>query len=204
MKLRYSLDDSKEEIYEAYQNALTKLRKERFLNKQHKEHKKEIIKKKNKKINNMSYKHYRMTQVLWGVNKRIEKLKGRYKVHQKRGRVEGYRNAVSRMARPFFKTNNPARMVGMIDLMQKTMGIRLDECSFLLWANTYDFFTVNDFKRDMSDTNIQYYSCLVKLKNKGHLMKMEHGKEFGKFKFCLTGTGKSLASRIDKFIKKVS
>jgi hypothetical protein len=35
-------------------------------------------------------------------------------------------------------------------------------------------------------------------------MKLEEAKEFGRFKFALTGTGKVTAVKIDKFVKKVT
>ena len=204
MRERLTLNATKEEIYDAYQRALERLRKERYRNEKHKEHKKQIRKEKNKAINNISYKNFRMQQVLWGVNKRIEKLKGRYKVHESKGRRDGYKLAVRRMDKTYFKADNPARFIGHVNLLSEVMGFKTDECAFLLWANRYDFFTKSDFVRDMEDTNIPYYGCLVRLRRKGYLMKLEEAKEFGRFKFALTGTGKVSAVKIDKFIKKVT
>ncbi len=203
MSKRLNLNDSKEEIYSEYQKALERLRTERYRNKKHREHKKEIRKEKNAKINTMSYKHFRMTQVLWGVNKRIERLKGRYKVHQSKGRRDGYKKAIARMDKPFFKSQNASRFIGMVWHLTDILGLRADECAFLLWANRYDYFTKSDFSRDMDGCNISYYSCLIRIRNKGMLIKMDEAKEFGRFKFCLTGTGKNTAIKIDKFIKKI-
>ena len=190
MKKRLRLSDDKEVIYAAYQKALAALRLEKHRNKVHIEHKKEIRDEKNKKINTMSYKHFRMTQVLWGVNKRIERLKGRYETHQAKGRRDGYKKAVSRMDKPAFKVDNPSRFIGMLTVMSDAIGLSIHECGFLIWSNRYDYFTKSDFLRDMSDTNIPYYGCLTRLKDKGMILKIEEAKEFGRFKFCLNAIGK--------------
>lgn len=204
MRERLTLNYTKEEIYDAYQRALERLRKERYRNEKHKEHKKQIRKDKNAAINTISYKNFKMKQVLWGVNKRIERLKGRYKVHASKGKRDGYKLAVRRMDKTYFKSDNPAKFIGHINQLSNVMSLKTDECAFLLWANRYDFFTKNDFVRDMEETNIAYYGCLVRLRRKGYLMKLEEAKEFGRFKFALTGTGKVSAIKIDKYIKKAS
>lgn len=204
MKKRLRLSDDKEVIYAAYQKALAALRLEKHRNKVHIEHKKEIREEKNKKINTMSYKHFRMTQVLWGVNKRIERLKGRYETHQAKGRRDGYKKAVARMDKPVFKSDNASRFIGMLTVMTDAVGLSIHECAFLVWSNRYDYFTKSDFLRDMSDTNIPYYGCLTRLKEKGMILKIEEAKEFGRFKFCLNAIGKANASKIDKFIKKIN
>lgn len=204
MRERLTLNATKEEIYDAYQRALERLRKERYRNEKHKEHKKQIRKEKNKAISNISYKNFRMKQVLWGVNKRIERLQGRYKVHESKGRRDGYKLAVRRMDKTYFKSDNPAKFIGQVNYLTEVVNLRIDECAFLLWANRYDYFTKSDFSRDMDDTNIPYYGCLVRLRRKGYLMKLEEAKEFGRFKFSLTGTGKVNAIKIDKYIKKIT
>lgn len=204
MTERIKLSDDKEVIYAAYQKALSALRVEKFRNKAHIQDKKEIRKEKNKKINTMSYKHFRMTQVLWGVNKRIERLKNRYEVHQAKGRRDGYKKAIARMDKPNFKADNASRFIGMLSVMTDAIGLSLHECSFLMWANRYDYFTKSDFTRDMQDTNVPYYGCLTKLKSKGMIMKIEEAKEFGRFKFCLNAIGKATATKIDKFVKKIN
>jgi len=204
MRKRIKLSDDKEVIYKAYQDALSDLRVEKFRSRKHIEDKKEIRKEKNKKINTMSYKHFRMTQVLWGVNKRIEKLKRRHSVHQAKGRRDGYKKAVARMDKPNFKTDNPARFIGMLGILTDAMNLTINECAFLMWANRYDYFVKSDFVRDMEGTSIPYYSCVSRLKEKGMVVKMEEVKEYGRFKFCLNAIGKMNASKIDKFVKKIN
>jgi hypothetical protein len=201
---RLSINHSKEEIYEAYKKALDRARVEKYRNSKHIEHKKEIRAEKNKAISTISYKNFKMRQVLWGVNKRLDKLRGRYKSHQLKGRKEGYNIAVRRMDRTYFKSDNPARFIGHVNLLSDVMNLKTDECAFLLWANRYDYFTKSDFLRDMEDTGVPYYGCLVRLRRKEYIMKLEEAKEFGRFKFALTGTGKVTAVKIDKFVKKVT
>lgn len=195
--------DSKEVIYEAYLNALNNLRVQRHKNKQHVLHKREIIKKKNKQYNTLHYKYFRMTQVLFGVNKKLDGLKGASMKQKAIGRKIGYKEGLAKFDKNTFSIDNPYKFIGMCDFMAKALGYKMDECAFLLWANNYDFFTKADFVRDMGDTGINYYYNLSKFMSSKMLNKLDIKREKGRYKFSLNAIGKLEAGKIDKFIKKI-
>jgi hypothetical protein len=195
--------DSKEVIYDAYLKVLNYLRVQKHKNKQHVLHKREIIKKKNKQYNTLHYKYFRMTQVLYGVNKKIDGLKGASMKQKSIGRKIGYKEGVSKFDKNTFSTDNAARFIGMCDFMAKVLGYKMDECAFLVWANKYDFFTKQDFIRDMGDTGVQYYYNLSKFTKRKMLNKLDIKREKGRYKFSLNAIGKLEAGKLDKFIKRI-
>ena len=195
--------DDKEVIYEAYLKVLNNLRVQRHKNKQHVAHKREIIKKKNKQYNTLHYKYFRMTQVLYGVNKKIDGLRGASVKQKAIGRKIGYREGMAKFDKVSFSADNPYRFIGMCDFMGKLLGYKMDECAFLLWANQYDFFTKTDFTRDMGDTGVEYYYNLSKFMKRKMLNKLDLKRENGRYKFSLNAIGKLEAGKLDKFIKKI-
>lgn len=198
---RVSLSNDKEEIYEAYQKALNNLRVQRHKNKQHVLHKRKIIKEKNKKYNSLHWKYFRMTQVLYGLNIQIGKLKNVGIVKKAEGIKLGTKSALSKINKIAFTTENPYRFLSMCDLLCENIGLSQKDVAFILWCNIYDFFSKEDFNRDLGDTSIQYYYAICKMQKLGYINKIsDQGK---KNIYSLTGTGKPLALKISKFVKNI-
>ncbi len=198
---RVSINHDKEEIYEAYQKALNNLRVQRHKNKQHVLHKREIIKEKNKKYNTLHWKLFRMKQVLFGLNAQINKMKGFGNKKKAEGRRAGYKEAIKKFDKIAFTPENPYRFIAMCDLLSDTINYTPKEISFILWSNQYDFFTKEDFDRDLSKSEIPYYYMTSKMKTKDVITVI--GEKNNKKVYTLTGSGKNLATKINKYIKNI-
>jgi hypothetical protein len=194
-------DDDKEVIYEAYQKVLNNLRVQRHKNKQHVVHKREIIKEKNKKYNALNWKYFRMKQVLFGLDLEIKKLKNVELKKKVIHRKKGYEDAMKKINKIAFDTESPYRFIAMCNLLCESLNISIDELSFVLWANQYDFFTKKEFDRDLGKTSVSYYHCLSKLQKKGKLNKILKVANISTY--SLTILGKKDADRMNKFIKNI-
>lgn len=200
--IRVNKNQDKEVIYEAYKRVLNNLRVQRHANKQHVLHKREIIKEKNKKYNTLSWKYFRMTQVLHGLDLELKKFGGRMMQKKAEGKKIGYQNALKKFDKNNFSINNPYKFISMCDLLTDTIGYSMKDISFILWANNYDFFTKDDFKRDLPQTGVHYYQQIYKFKQNGFLVKISENGRRGIY--SLSATGKAMASKINKFINNIN
>jgi len=198
---RIRITEDKQVIYDAYQKALASARLERFRSKKHIEDKRRIISEKNKKYSTLSYKYFRMKQVLYGLDLEIKKLKWHGLRLKAKGSREGYKRAVSRYNKSTFSTDNPARFIAFCELLYRTIGLRLNMISFLLWANKYDFFNKKDFDEDMNGADMPYYQLINTAKKHGFIEKIKRADN--KNIYSLNAIGKIEASKIDKFVKKI-
>lgn len=198
---RISPNDDKEVIYDAYQRALNNLRVQRHKNKEHVLHKRKIIKEKNKKYNTLHWKLFRMKQVLFGLDAEIKKLKTFNNKKKSEGKKLGYNEAIKKFDKIAFSTENPYKFLAMADLLSDTIKYSIKEIAFILWANQFDFFTKQDFDRDLSKSDIPYYHMISKMKKKSILDVI--GSQNQKNVYSLTGSGKNLASKINKYIKSI-
>lgn len=198
---RVSLKDDKEIIYDAYQRALNNLRVQRHKNKEHVLHKRKIIKEKNKKYNTLHWKLFRMKQVLFGLDAQLNKMRGIGNKKKAEGRKAGYKEAIKKFDKIAFTTENPYRFLAMADLLSDTIKYSIKEISFILWANQFDFFTKEDFDRDLSKSEIPYYHMVSKMK-KNNLVDVI-GSKSQRNVYSLTGLGKQLAVKINKYVKNI-
>jgi len=198
---RISPNDDKEVIYDAYQRVLNNLRVQRHKNKEHVLHKRKIIKEKNKKYNTLHWKLFRMNQVVFGLDAEIKKLKTYNNKKKAEGRKVGYKEAIKRFDKISFTTNSPYKFLAMSDLLSDIIKYSIKEISFILWANQFDFFTKKDFDRDLDKSEIPYYHMISKMKKNAILDII--GTEKQKNIYSLTGTGKQLALKINKYIKNI-
>jgi hypothetical protein len=203
MKQRLNLNDSKEDIYDAYQRALNNLRVEKHRNQKHIEHKKEIVDEKNKRYNTLKWKYFRMTQILYGLNIKINGLKQSNRYIKSKGKKIGYQMAIDRINKVNFSPSNAYKFLAMCNFMTEATGYSLSECSFLLWGNQYDFFSRSDFNRDIGDSGINYYYLIYKFKKLRMIEKIDVKRENGRLIYCLNAIGRNEANRIHKFTKKI-
>jgi len=89
----------------------------------------------------------------------------------------------------------------MCDLLSDTIKYTPKEISFILWANQFDFFTKEDFDRDLSKSEIPYYYITSKMKTKDIITAI--GEKNQRKVYTLTGSGKNLATKINKYIKNI-
>jgi hypothetical protein len=200
---RISINSDKEEIHKAYLRALANARLEKHRNQKHIEHKKQIIKEKNKKYNTLKWKYFRMIQVLYGLNIKIEGLNKSNRYIKSKGRKEGYEKAVSKINKVNFTPQNAYKFLAMCNFMAETLDYTLSECSFLLWANQYDFFSKSDFTRDLGESGMNYYYLVYKFKKLKMIEKIDVKREGGRLIYCLNAIGRLEAGRIHKFTKKI-
>ena len=198
---RISPNDDKEVIYDAYQRVLNNLRVQRHKNKEHVLHKRKIIKEKNKKYNTLHWKLFRMNQVVFGLDAEIKKLKTFHNKKKAEGRKVGYKEAIKKFDKIAFTPESPYKFLAMSDLLSDIIKHSIKEISFILWANQFDFFTKKDFDRDLSKSEIPYYHMVSKMKKNSILNVV--GSEKQRNIYSLTGIGKQLALKINKYIKNI-
>jgi hypothetical protein len=198
---RVSLKDDKEIIYDAYQRALNNLRVQRHKNKEHVLHKRRIIKEKNKKYNTLHWKLFRMKQVMFGLDAEIKKMKGFHNKKKAEGKRIGYKEAIKKFDKIAFTPENPYKFLAMSDLLSDNIRYSIKEISFILWSNQFDFFTKEDFDRDLSKSEIPYYHMISRFKKKNLLDVI--GSKNNRNVYSLTGLGKQLAIKINKYIKNI-
>lgn len=191
---------TKEEIYEAYIETQKKLKATVFHKKEIQDKVREVRKEKNKKYNELRYQLLRRDQKIFRLNQHIRNLqmyavKERNKAKKKgieigksRVRVEDY--SIVKMYEFLFQTTKVADILGM----------GLGHCAFILWAGRYEFFNVNDFKRDIYNPSQTYQSLVNYFRSKNFITLVS--KDNAVNQYSLTATGVSLFNKIDKFTKK--
>lgn len=191
---------TKEEIYEAYIETQKKLKATVFHKKEIQDKVREVRKEKNKKYNELRYQLLRRDQKIFRLNQHIRNLqmyavKERNKAKKKgieigksRVRVEDY--SIVKMYEFLFQTTKVADI----------LGIGLGHCAFILWAGRYEFFNVNDFKRDIDNPSQTYQSLVNYFRSKNFITLVS--KDNAVNQYSLTATGVSLFNKIDKFTKK--
>jgi hypothetical protein len=85
-------------------------------------------------------------------------------------------------------------------MVSNILGMSLGHCAFVLWAGKYEFFSVNDFKRDIPNPPHSYYSFINYFKSKNLITFIN--KENKKNQYALNASGINLFNKIDKFTKK--
>lgn len=193
-------DSTKEEIYEAYIEAQKKLKATVFHKKEIQDKVKEVRKEKNKKYNELRYQLLKRDQRIFRLNKHILNLQ-RYAVKERRiAKKKGIAEGKSRMRSKDYSVVKMYEFLIQTSKVSEILGMSLGHCAFILWAGRYEFFSVNDFKKDIPNPPYSYYSLINYFKSKNLITFVS--KEDKKNQYALNASGINLFNKIDKFTKK--
>lgn len=154
------------------------------------------------KFNKKSGESFKKSQVIWGKDVHIERLRKKLRVVKRVGIKQGYKAAMKRVMVSSYKVKHVAHFLMKVNTVMDIYGLNFKEYAFLLWAGRYDFFSRKDFTMTVGDVDISYYSTVNALMKKG-LITMIARNESQRLKlFSLTGTGVDMYNKIAKFTNK--
>lgn len=189
------------ELYEAYKEAKEEVVRLNRLHKNSKEKKSKVIKHKNEKYDKLSYKLFKEKQKVYGKEKHINNLQRHIRSKVVQAKKAGYQEAINQIKERDGRIIDMYTFLNKINVVTDIIGLSLNECAFLLWAGTYNFYGTNDFKRDWDGMNLTFYAMNNRMVKKGYVVNIPSTQGTRKL-FALTGTGITMFSKIDKFTKK--
>lgn len=193
-------DDDKEKIYEAYIAAQNLLKMQRHINKVNQDKVSEVRKHKNEVYNKLKYQLLKCKKKIYVKDKHIFRLRGYITRERAKAKKQGIIEGKTRIK------NNDSSMIKMYDFLTNLenvsdiLGMKISHCGLLLWAGRYEFFSINDYKRDFTNPrySFTYLTSAFKLNN----FIVVIGKEGVKKRYALTGTGLDTYNKLNKFTKK--
>lgn len=191
----------RDKLYIAYKEAKLEINRLKRLHKNSKEKKTKVIINKNIRYQKLSYKLFKEKQRVFGKNVHINKLQRHIRSKVVQSKKAGFAEAMAQIKERDGRIIDMYSFLNKINVVTSIVGLSLNECSFLLWAGTYNFFGTKDFKRDCANTNIHFYNMNMRMVKKGHVVELEQKNNLKKI-FCLTATGIDMFNKIDKFTKK--
>jgi hypothetical protein len=193
-------DSTKEEIYDAYIEAQKKLKATVFHKKEIQDKVKEVRAEKNKKYNELRYQLLKRDQRIYRLNKHIMNLQ-RFAVNERsKAKKKGIEEGKARIRVKDYSVIKMYEFLIQTGMVSNILGMSLGHCAFVLWAGRYEFFSVNDFKRDIPNPPHSYYSFINYFKSKNLITFVN--KENKKNQYALNASGVNLFNKIDKFTKK--
>ena len=189
------------ELYEAYRESQEEIKRLNRLHKNSKEKKAKVIKHKNERYGKLSYKLFKEKQRVYGKEKHINNLQRH--IHSKvvQAKKAGYQEAIVQIKERDGRIIDMYTFLNKINVVTDIIGLSLNECAFLLWAGTYNFYGTNDFKRDWEGMTLTFYAMNNRMVKKGYVVNVPSTQGTRKL-FALTGTGITMFTKIDKFTKK--
>lgn len=189
------------ELYEAYKEAKDEIIRLNRLHKNSKEKKIKVIKHKNERYQKLSYKLFKEKQRVYGKEKHITNLQNHIRRKVSAAKKEGYEKGISQIRERDGRIIDMYTFLNKINVVTQIIGLSLNECAFLLWAGTYEFYGTADFKRDWDTKDLTFYAMNNRMVKKGYVIQVQSTQGTKKV-FALTGTGLTMFSKIDKFTKK--
>lgn len=189
------------EIFEAYREAKAEILRIKRLHENSKEKKAKVIKHKNEKYQKLSYKLFKSNQKVYGKDMHIDRLRNHIRTKVSIAKKEGYKKGLEKVKERDGRIIDMYTFLAKMNTVSSILGMSLTECSFLLWAGTYNFYSSRDFARDCNDLGFSYYNINNKMAKKGFVVPLEN-RDDGIKMFSLSGTGISMFEKIDKFTKK--
>lgn len=189
------------ELYEAYKEAKNEILRLDRLHKNSKEKKIKVIKNKNERYGKLSYKLFKEKQRVYGKEKHITNLQNHIRRKVKAAKKEGYEKGISQIRERDGRIIDMYTFLNKINVVTQIIGLSLNECAFLLWAGTYEFYGTIDFKRDWDGMNLTFYAMNNRMVKKEYVIQVPSTQGTKKV-FALTGTGLTMFGKIDKFTKK--
>ena len=133
--------------------------------------------------------------------KHISNLQNHIKTKVAQAKKIGYEKAITQIRERDGRIIDMYTFLNKINVVTRIIGLSLNECAFLLWAGTYEFYGTTDFKRDWETKDITFYAMNKRMIKKGYIIQVPSTQGTKKI-FSLTGTGLTMFSKIDKFTKK--
>lgn len=189
------------ELFNAYREAKSEILRIKRLHESSKDTKTRVIKHKNEKYQKLSYKLFKSKQKVYGKDIHITNLQRHIRTKVKNAKKEGYEKAILKVKERDGRIIDMYTFLAKINTVSSITGLTLNDCSFLLWAGTYNFYSSRDFKRDCENIGFGFYAINNRMFKKGLVVEMENRDSKTKM-FALTGTGLSMFDKIDKFTKK--
>lgn len=189
------------ELYNAYRESQEEIKRLNRLHKNSKEKKVKVIKHKNERYQKLSYKLFKEKQRVYGKEKHISNLQNHIKTRVAQAKKIGYEKAITQIRERDGRIIDMYTFLNKINVVTQIIGLSLNECAFLLWAGTYEFYGTTDFKRDWDTKDLTFYAMNNRMVKKGYVIQVPSTQGTKKI-FALTGTGLSMFSKIDKFTKK--
>jgi len=190
------------EVREIYKKTYNELRNARLVIKTKNNRIKELREDYKKKEKLLKWRCWRMSQIAYGKQKEVDKIRSKRKEQYTAWRMTGYREAMRKVKRQNFRVKGLSRFMFHMAEVVKIYDLTLEEYSFIMWAGMYDYFDRKDFLISNKGANVQFYIMIRKMINKGYVVVV--GSKTGETRkvFALTGTGVSLYNRIAKFTNK--
>lgn len=189
------------EMFEAYKEAKAEILRLKRLHGNSKETKTRVIKHKNEKYDKLSYKLFKEKQKVYGKDKHIDNLRRHIQTKVVKARRAGYERAIAQIKERDGRIIDMYTFLNKINVVTQIMGMSLNECAFILWAGTYNFYGTKDFKRDWPDTTVSFYNMNNRMVKRNYIAAIDQ-LDNRKKTFALTATGLEMFSKIDKFTKK--
>lgn len=194
-------NSSHAELYQAYKEAKDEILRLDRLHKNSKEKKTKVIKHKNERYGKLSYKLFKEKQRVYGKEKHINNLQRHIRSKVVQAKKAGYAEAITQIRERDGRIIDMYSFLNKINVVTQIIGLSLNECAFLLWAGTYEFYGTTDFKRDWEGMNLTFYAMNNRMVKKGYTVQVPSTQGTKKI-FALTGTGLTMFTKIDKFTKK--
>ena len=189
------------ELYEAYKSTKDEVLRLKRLHESSKETKNRVVKHKNERYDKLSYKLFKEKQKVYGKDKHINNLQRHIRTKVVQARNKGYEKAIAQVKERDGRIIDMYTFLAKMNTVSAITGLSLVECSFLLWAGTYNFYSTKDFKRDCEGMQFNFYAVNNRMVKQGYSTVIESKGSTTKI-FSLTGTGLSMFEKIDKFTKK--
>lgn len=192
-------ESTREEIYQAYLDTQKRLKATVFHKKEIQDKVKEVRKEKNKKYNELRYQLLKRDQRIYKLQKHIHNLQ-RFAINERsKAKKKGIEIGKGKVRKVDYSIIKMYEFLIQVDQVSSILKMKLSYCAFILWAGKYEFFNVNDFKKDMPNQRSMHYYLNYFLKS-GHITNVSI--ENRKKQYALTGIGIDLFNKIDKFTKK--
>lgn len=193
-------EDDKEKIYEAYIATQNLLKMQRHINKVNQDKVDEVRKAKNKKYNELKYQLLKRERKIYVQNTHIARLRGYITRERAKAKKQGIIEGKTRIK------NNDANIIKMYEFLSQLehvsniLGMKVSHCGLLLWAGRYEFFSIDDYKRDFENPKYTFTAFVNQFKTNNFIVIV--GKDGIKKRYALSGTGLDTFNKLSKFTKK--
>ena len=154
------------------------------------------------RFHEMKYDSYKKSQLIWGKNVHIERLRKKNRTIETKGVKRGYQMAMKKILVNHYKVKHVAQFLMKVHTVMEIYKLNFKEYSFLLWAGRYDFFTRKDFLLTIGDVDINFYKTLNGLMKRNLISVVSENIGHKAKAFSLTGTGVDMYNKIAKFTNK--
>lgn len=166
------------------------------------EHIKLLREKHKKNMGKLSWKIFKLNQLVYGKDLHIERIQK--KTNKMRGKWKniGFKDALRKIRKTNYKVKGLSKFMFHMNVVMEVYKLNMLEYSFVMWAGRYDFFDRKDFEISNHGAEVPFYKIVNRLMKRDLVVLIAKKPGDARRIFTLSGTGVDLYNRIAKFTNK--